>query len=135
MRGNKRSGRVGVRRNVAKRKRGNPGLEGLEGRTLLTAIVVNTSDDTTGGSLTSLRDAIQLANDTPGHDTITFDLGPSPTPIVLGSALPELTGAVDILGNSQPGYAGVPLVVIDGHQLVDSTTFEPSATGLDVRGG
>ncbi len=46
---------------------------------------------------------------------ITFDLGSSgPQTITLASPLPAITVPVDIEGNSEPGFSGVPLVVISG---------------------
>ena len=79
---------------------------------------VNSSDDTaTGaepaGSL-SLRDAINLANAL-GGGTITFAIsGAGPFTIAALSALPTITASLTIDGTTQPGYAGSPLIELNG---------------------
>ncbi|HKU76355.1 MAG TPA: SBBP repeat-containing protein [Pyrinomonadaceae bacterium] len=63
----------------------------------------------------SLRDAITNANATPGTDTITFNIpGSGVKTISVLIALPEITDRVVIDGTTQPGYAGTPLIEIDG---------------------
>ncbi len=72
--------------------------------------VTNTNDSGPG----SLRQAILDANASPGSDTITFNLpGPSRTirPVL---ALPGITEGVVIDGSTQPGFAGAPIVELDG---------------------
>ncbi|MCP5526614.1 MAG: right-handed parallel beta-helix repeat-containing protein [Verrucomicrobiales bacterium] len=104
----------------------------------------------------SLRQAITLANNTPGRDHITFAIPEGGGVIPLESPLPEVTDAVLIDGYSQPGAqpnaslvafdAGVPVEVngaalppgSDGLVLLASdsevvglavTGFRPSADG------
>src|SRR5207244_2517283 len=78
-----------------------------------------------------LRDAITNANSNPGADTITFSIGGggaqtiSPTTT---NPLPPITGPVTIDGTSQPGYAGAPLITIDG-------TSAGTSDGLDLNSG
>ncbi len=62
--------------------------------------VTSTADAGAG----SLRQAILDANANPGADTITFNIvGSGPHTILLGSALPDITGAVTIDGYTQAG--------------------------------
>ena len=73
--------------------------------------VCNTSDSGAG----SLRNAITYANSTAGVQTITFNLaGTGVQTIYVLSELPDITDPVVLDGTSQPGYAGVPLVALDG---------------------
>jgi titin len=74
--------------------------------------VTSTADDGPG----SLRQAILDANAHTGADTITFAVpGDGVQTIQPLSALPAVTDAVTIDGTTQPGYAGSPLIEIDGH--------------------
>src|SRR5262249_50629709 len=77
----------------------------LEGRTLLSTIVVNNPTDTPVAGKTNLRQAIALANTNGGADTITFDKTVFKTPqtINLNPALGQLelsdqTGTETITG-------------------------------------
>jgi parallel beta-helix repeat protein len=80
----------------------------LEGRQLLATIAVTNLQDVGAGSL---RQAILVANATPGHDTIDFDV--AGTIRVGRSSLPRITDAVTIDGTSAPGFAGSPVVTVD----------------------
>jgi parallel beta-helix repeat protein len=63
----------------------------------------------------TLRWAITQANATPAADTITFNIGGGGARnIALTSALPAITAPISIDGGTQPGYANVPLIQIDG---------------------
>jgi len=74
-------------------------------------VVTNTSDQGTG----SLRQAILDANATAGPDTIVFNIpGSGVQSISLLIALPEITDPVVIDATTQPGFAGVPLVELNG---------------------
>ncbi|MEZ2320602.1 MAG: DUF4347 domain-containing protein, partial [Microcoleus sp.] len=79
---------------------------------LATYSVTDTSDSGTG----SLRSAIDQANSNPGLDTINFNIpGTGPHTITLFSqALPVITSPVIIDGKSQPGYAGKPIIELNG---------------------
>jgi CSLREA domain-containing protein len=69
----------------------------------------------TPGLQCSLRAAIQEANARPGSDTISFDIpGSGVQTIAPATELPAITGAVNLLGETQPGYAGWPLIEIRG---------------------
>ena len=97
-------------------------------------IVVNTTDDLDDGvadaTHTSLREAINLANQLPGLDTIRFDVpGPGPHTIQPTSPLPVITDLVVIDGTTEPDYAGEPVIELDG------TLAGPEASGLYITGG
>ena len=73
--------------------------------------VTTTADDGFG----SLRFALIAANTLPGLQQISFDIaGAGPQTISLLSALPAITDEVIIDATTQPGYAGIPLVELDG---------------------
>ncbi len=84
----------------------------LEDRRVLATFVVTTTADAGAGSL---RQAIIDANTTAGADTINFSIGGGgPQTIAPITALPTITEAVQILGNSQPGFLGTPLIELRG---------------------
>lgn len=89
-----------------------PILEFLEDRVEpATFTVLNPLDAGAG----SLRQAILNANATPGSDTINFNIpGAGFHTINLNLGLPTITERVTIAGNSQPGFAGLPLVGLNG---------------------
>lgn len=68
----------------------------------------------TGGGVCTLRAAIQQANANPDIDTIAFDLGGAFVTIFLNSELDEIIYPVLIDGQSQLGFAGSPVVALDG---------------------
>jgi hypothetical protein len=84
----------------------------------------------------SLRQAILDANGNPGMDTIAFDIpGAGPFTITPASALPTITDPVVIDGTTQPGYAGTPLIEINGSNLAANTDgLVIVAGGSTVRG-
>ncbi|MGD1084338.1 MAG: hypothetical protein ABSA47_06230, partial [Verrucomicrobiota bacterium] len=57
------------------------------------------------------------ANGASGSNTIVFDISPGPYTITPASALPAVTSSVLIDGTSQPGYAGTPVIEINGSQI------------------
>ncbi len=73
---------------------------------------VTNPDDSGPGSL---RQAILDANQSPGADTITFNIGPGGTQTInLSSPLPPITEALTVDGTTQGGFAGTPLIVLSG---------------------
>jgi parallel beta-helix repeat protein len=74
-------------------------------------LTVTNANDAGAGSL---RQAIIDANATPGFDIITFNIPAAPYTITLASPMPAITDAVDIRGNDQPGYAGAPVIELNG---------------------
>jgi hypothetical protein len=99
-------------RGQAQRPRYRPGVEALEGRWVPAAFLVTTAADAGAGSL---RQAILDANATPGTNEIDFAIGDGgPQTIRPSSDLPEATHSVIIDGTTQPGFAGSPLIDLDG---------------------
>jgi hypothetical protein len=75
-------------------------------------LVVSNSNDAGAGSL---RQAILDANASTVAVTISFAIpGSGPQTIKPTSALPAITRPVIVDGTTQPGYAGQPLIVVDG---------------------
>src|SRR5262249_34840001 len=101
-------------------------LEPLEDRNLLATFLVSNTNDS---GLGSLRQAILDANSTLGANRIEFNIsGAGVHTIQPGSALPALTGTVAIDGTTEPGYAGSPLIVLNG------SAAGATANGLTLRG-
>src|SRR5205085_6132910 len=73
--------------------------------------VVTTTNDSGAGSL---RQAIIDANATVDADTVTFAIGSGQQTIILSAALPAIARPLTIDGTTQPGYAGKPLIGING---------------------
>ena len=92
-------------------------LASLDNFDFLNPLMVTTSADLVDlhDGLTSLREAITYANSHSGQDTITFDIGGGGLQTIRPLwSLPEITDPVTIDGTTQPGYAGQPLIEIDG---------------------
>ena len=93
---------------------------------LSTFTVWNTADDGEG----SLRWAIVQANEDDGPTRIEFDIpGDGARTIRLNAALDPLIRPVVIDGRAQPGYAGRPLIGLDGSGLANGEN------GLVISGG
>lgn len=76
-----------------------------------TFTVTNTNDS--GGG--SLRQAILDSNQNPGPDTIDFNAGGvGAQTITVNSPLPAITDPVTLDGTTQPGFAGAPIIELDG---------------------
>ncbi|MEG5055338.1 DUF4347 domain-containing protein, partial [Microcoleus sp. B13-B6] len=98
---------------------------------LNTYTVKNTFDSGTD----SLRDAIEKANFNPGLDTINFNIpGTGPYTITLNQALPVITSPVSIDGTFQPGYAGKPIIELNGSLVQQPASFSNSfyINGLEL---
>lgn len=87
-------------------------FEQLEHRLVLSTFsVINMND----AGPDSLRQAILDANANPGPDTIAFNIpGAGPHTIQPLSALPTVTDPVVLDATTQSGYAGTPLIELDG---------------------
>jgi hypothetical protein len=104
-----------------------PQIEALEGRCLPSTFLVTTTDDAGAGSF---RQAILDANATPGTNEIDFAIGDGGAQTIRPtSALPEVTHSVVIDGTTQPGFAGSPLIDLDGANVA------PGTAGLDQGAG
>lgn len=90
-------------------------------------------DPAPNGDTGTLRQAIVDSNATVGADTITFSIGTGQQTINVLSALPDITEAVTIDGTTQPGFAGTPLIELNGGNLnLDGLTI--TAAGCTIRG-
>ena len=92
---------------------------------------VTTANDLGAGSL---REALMLADANPGLDTIAFNIpGAAPHTITLATPLQPILDAVMIDGTTQPGFAGSPIIEINGNGVaVDGLTINAGPT--TVRG-
>lgn len=84
-----------------------------------TFTVNSIADPGTGGcnaAECTLREAIAEANSNPNNaDTVAFSIpGPGPHTIVPLTPLPNVTRSVTIDGTTEPGYAGTPLIELNG---------------------
>ncbi|HYP41182.1 MAG TPA: right-handed parallel beta-helix repeat-containing protein, partial [Chloroflexia bacterium] len=96
-------------------------------------VVTNTNASGVG----SLHQAILDANAQAGPDTITFNIpGPGVHTIQPISGLPTIDDPLTIDGTSQPGYAGTPLIELDGVSTfsVDGLKFDNNPGPNTVRG-
>lgn len=92
--------------------------------------MVYTVTTTQDAGVGSLRKAILDANANPGTDEIVFAIPASGVMVILPtSALPAITDPVVIDGTTQSGYAGKPLIEIDG------SLAGPGANGLLIKSG
>ena len=106
------------------------------------SLVVNTASDSPfpGPGLLSLREAIDFGNlNSAGTSTITFHIGNGAQTIDVGSSgygpLPVITHPVILDGTTQPGFAGSPLIVLDGTDAgVGADGLVITAGGSTVRG-
>ncbi|HJU54466.1 MAG TPA: Calx-beta domain-containing protein [Pyrinomonadaceae bacterium] len=97
----------------------------------LNFVVTNTNDHGAG----SLYQAITDANSSPGADTITFKIpGTGARTIATRVALPEITEALTIDGTTQPGFAGSPLIVLDGTQVSEGNGLKLLGGNSTIRG-
>ena len=102
--------------------------------TLATFTVTNTNDAGAG----SLRAAITSANGAVGADIINFNIaGVGVHTINLASALPNITDRVTINGTTQPGFAGTPLIELNGTAAGGATSgliLGAGSSGSTIRG-
>ena len=122
------------RPDVHRTRRLRPRGEMVEQRILLTGYLVTNVHDS-GAS--SLRQAIMDANSNPGRDDIRFAITPSASSytIALQTALPDITGPVNLDGTSQAGYSGTPIILIDGGGLAgDGLLLAAGSDGSTIQG-
>ncbi|HEY7117650.1 MAG TPA: NosD domain-containing protein [Tepidisphaeraceae bacterium] len=101
-------------------------IEPLESRLLMAVFAVTNSNDSGAGSL---RDALTRSNNTTGLDTIVFNITSASRVIRPASALPDVWDPAVVDATTQPGYAGAPLVQIDG------AAAGANVSGLKLWGG
>ena len=109
-----------------------PRLEWMEDRTLLSTFAVTDTADSGPGSF---RQAILDSNAATGStNAIDFDISGSGVQTIAPlSPLPAITSPVLIDGESQPGYAGMPLIELNGYALTTNSA-SVSPTGYYVPG-
>ncbi|HTR03428.1 MAG TPA: CSLREA domain-containing protein [Thermoanaerobaculia bacterium] len=98
-----------------------------------TVFTVNSNADTDDGVCNAanctLREAINAANANAGADTIRFAIGSGTKSIALLSPLPTIVDPVTIDGTTQPGYAGTPIIELNG------ASAGTGANGLHITAG
>jgi uncharacterized repeat protein (TIGR01451 family) len=121
-----------ARSGLSSQRRGRrPVPERLEERSLLSTFTVINTDDSGPGSL---RQAILGANALAGLDTIDFDFPRAGRYTIMPlSGLPSIDDPVTIDGTTQPGYAGIPFIELDGSQAATEVGLSLSG-GSTVRG-
>src|SRR5258706_7934076 len=78
----------------------------------------------------TLRAAIRESNGNPGTDMITFSIpGPGPYTISPAYGFDTIGDPVIIDGTTQPGFAGTPIIELNGNSAVGSVD------GLDIVAG
>jgi CSLREA domain-containing protein len=103
--------------------------------------VVNSTADTgtkaaceAGAGTCTLRGAIAAADETATHDTIDFRPAAEGV-IALVEELPRIDQPVTIDGTSAPGYAGRPVVLIDGGAATDDGGRPAEGLVIEEEGG
>lgn len=119
-------GRLSARKSLKTRRTPGVAIESLEERILLTAFTVSNLNDHGAGSL---RQAILNANLNPGADTINFSVSGT---ITLASALPVVSGTVNIDGTTAPGFDGMPVVQVNFNNFA-GLQFDALADGSALR--
>jgi hypothetical protein len=93
---------------------------------------IYTVDVTADSGPGSLRWAMTEANATSGLDSVVFNIpGSPPYTIRPDSILPTITDPIDIDGTSQPGWAGEPIIELDG----SLTTWVTWGAGIRIESG
>jgi uncharacterized repeat protein (TIGR01451 family) len=114
-----------------KNRRKRASLEFLESRALLaTFTVVSNADSGTG----TLREAIELANQTPASDTILFTLPAGSETITLDSALPDITNPLLIIGGDPNSDGSRKVAIVAGSNPIQNglTVLAGGSTIQDV---
>jgi Domain of unknown function (DUF5050)/WD40-like Beta Propeller Repeat len=93
--------------------------------------VTNTNDSGAG----SFRQAITDSNNAAGTDTISFNIaGAGVRTITPLSPLPTITGSAIIDATTQPGFAGVPLIELNGVSAGNTNGFVINSNDSTLRG-
>ena len=127
-----------ARRRETARRRYRPVLEVLEDRVTPSTFLVTNVNDNGAGSLRAAM--LQVNRDTVSQvDVIDFKIaGTGVHTINLKSQLPFLTHPVKVDGTSQPGYAGTPLIALNGSAIagggdgliLDARAYTHAFTGV-----
>ncbi|HEV8483244.1 MAG TPA: BACON domain-containing carbohydrate-binding protein [Blastocatellia bacterium] len=97
---------------------------------VMTFTVTNTLDSGAG----SLRQAIIDSNNNSGADTISFAIGSGPQTISPTTDLPPVNDPVTIDATTQPGFAGTPLITLNGALTGSGIGLKIGAGSTTVRG-
>src|SRR4051812_15249376 len=101
------------------------------GITIASHAATYTVSNTAASGDGSLAQAILEANATVGvTDTIVFNLPGAGVQTITAINLPPITDPVVLDGSTQPGYAGTPLVLLDG-----KSARSTASGGLMIRAG
>ncbi|HJQ36218.1 MAG TPA: right-handed parallel beta-helix repeat-containing protein [Thermoanaerobaculia bacterium] len=95
-----------------------------------TFIVTTTADSGLG----SLDQVILDANANSGLDTIHFNIAGGGPQVITTGALPIITDPVVIDGTTQPGYAGTPIITLDGNDTIGGELRIQSSSPSTIRG-
>lgn len=103
----------------------------LDNPTALLVTSVADTDGTTCGANCTLRQAINVANATPGGDSIAFDVAsPGPFQLLPATALPTITDALTIDGYTQPGSSPNTSATADNAVITALLNGSGIATGI-----
>lgn len=92
-------------------------------------------DGDTSGLQCTLRAAMEEAESQPGTNAITFDIpGGGIHGFLPQTPLPQMNQPVSIDATTQPGYAGTPLIAIDGQNTTNAYGIQLSGGQSVVRG-
>lgn len=101
---------------------------------MTTFTVSNTNNSGAG----SFRNAIIGANESSGLNNIIFDIpGSEPQTIQLLSPLPDISDRIVIDGTTQSGYAGTPIIELNGEDAgldTNGLTLTADASGSNIQG-
>ncbi|MBI3412125.1 MAG: hypothetical protein HY040_27655 [Planctomycetes bacterium] len=115
-----------------------PQLEALEDRLAPATFLVTTAADNGNNAAPvpgSLRQAILDANANLGADLIAFDIGGGGVQTIApSSALPTITDPVTIDGTTQPGFAGSPIIELNGAGAGSASGLVITTGNSTVRG-
>jgi len=111
-------------------RNGQAGPTAMTSQPAMMFVVGNNADNGLG----SLRDAITQANASLGLDMIVFNIGFGPQTITPASPLPTITEAVTIDGTTQSGFAGNPIIELNGTAATGNDGLLLNATGCTVQG-
>lgn len=103
----------------------------------LATFVVNSTNDVDDGACgahCSLREAINAANALGGVDQISFAIGTGARTIAPTSPLPVVADPLTIDGTTQPGFAGSPLIEINGQGAGTSAGLETNSGATTIKG-
>jgi CSLREA domain-containing protein/uncharacterized repeat protein (TIGR01451 family) len=115
------------------------GGQGIQPADLAATFTVNSADDHDDGACSvgdcTLREAINAANGNAGTDTINFAIGSGAQTIMLASGLPTILGTVTINATTQAGFAGAPLIELNGANAgLSANGLTLNASNCTIRG-